>query len=198
MKALKWIGIVLLVIVVIYAVMCIAQPNKPITRSITINAPDSLVYKYIIDFNEWEKWSAWDKNDPNMKNTKKYEGNPGMIGHAYSWKSESQGNGSQKIVELKPYSFVKTELRFEPNTEDAFYSDFKLATKDNQTTVDWTVNMEMPFFMRGFNFFFKSMMIEQFDSGLKSLKELVETTPVLMPPPPMDSTAVDTIKKDSL
>jgi hypothetical protein len=71
-----------------------------VSRSTIINAPDSVVYKNIADFNEFYKWNPWAKMEPSAKT--KISGTIAQPGHLYEWAGKETGEGYMKIVEVKP------------------------------------------------------------------------------------------------
>jgi hypothetical protein len=105
MKTLKVLGIV---IVILAAIILIGGQFLPktysVNRSTMINAPDSVVYKNIADFNEFYKWNPWAKMEPTAKT--KVSGTIGQPGHLYEWVGKETGEGYMKILEAKPNSLV--------------------------------------------------------------------------------------------
>ena len=178
MKALKIIGIILLVLIALFLVIAIFLPSKAtMESSIVINKPASLIYKQVNNFKNWEPWSPFQAADPEMVNT--YEGPEQGIDATMRWTSIKNGNGYMTIIESVPYERVVSTLDFGmPGTTNIFL------LKENQgaTKVTWVVNIENLAYPMGryIGMMIKSSMPAIFDQGLAKLKEVTEA----MPDPP--------------
>ncbi|MBC7913972.1 MAG: transcription activator effector-binding protein, partial [Pyrinomonadaceae bacterium] len=68
MKILK---VILIIVAVLAAVFLIGGMFLPkiysVTRTTVINAPDSVVYKNVSDFNRFLQWNPWYKMEPSAK-----------------------------------------------------------------------------------------------------------------------------------
>ena len=87
MKTIKYIVLLLLILIIGFSIYIAVQPNSfDVTRTKTINAPQSVVYNNIIDFKNWEAWSSWIEEKPETVITlsEKTEG----IGGSYTWEDE--------------------------------------------------------------------------------------------------------------
>ncbi|MFZ4724908.1 MAG: hypothetical protein ACOYMD_05640, partial [Paludibacter sp.] len=79
MKALKLIGIGLLVVVAILLIIALFIPKDfAYEKSITINAPIDSVWQNTNSLTGLDKWSPWNDHDPIMK--KEMVGVDGTIG----------------------------------------------------------------------------------------------------------------------
>jgi effector-binding domain-containing protein len=178
MKYLKISLIAIAALFAVYLVLCAIGISKFSTNgSIVINAPADQVFNEISDFKKWPAWSPWAKRDKNMKN--EYAGNAGEIGHKNSWESESEGNGSQEIIEIKANEYIKTKLIFTDFDGETF-TDLKLVQDGDKTNVTWGMDgSEFPFLARGIMFLMggNSMIEKDYDEGLANLKKLVEAKP---------------------
>jgi len=178
MKALKIIGIILLILVVLFLVVAFFLPSKLyIEESIVINKPASLIFKQVNNFRNWPAWSPWQANDPEMVNT--YEGPDQGIDARTLWTSKKNGNGNMTIIESVPYAKVTSALDFGmPGATNSFV--FK---EDQGTTkVTWGVNMPKLSYPveRYLGLMMPGMMKVFFVQGLEKLKEITEA----MPDPP--------------
>lgn len=171
-KFLKITGISLLVIIVIYVILCAVAPPFAIERSTVINAKDSVIFAKFGDFKAWDSWSPWTEKDPDIPKNSSYSGTPYTKGHQVEWKSESQGSGRQVIEDIKPYSYIKTALYFQPNDDEPGYSEFKLTPEGNGTKVTWSMKGKMPFMMRGMMMLMgvNKILTKTFDRGLERIK----------------------------
>jgi hypothetical protein len=147
-----------------------------VTRSIIIDAPAAAIYENTIDISKWEEWGDWHQQDPNM--IVKYSENTKGLGAKSSWESESLGNGSQTIIEVSPNKMIKTQLKFDDWEGFSYANIIFNEVNPNQTKVSWTLNgdRDIPFLMRGFMVIadFEGAIEKDYDSGLASLKQLME------------------------
>ncbi|MCB0642653.1 MAG: SRPBCC family protein [Phaeodactylibacter sp.] len=144
--------------------------------STTIEAPASVVYSNISDFETWKNWSTWHMMDPDMKIT--YEGPQSGLGAKYSWVSDVVGSGTQEIVEATPNEGMKTKLQFAGY--DGFnYGKWKLEDAgEGKTTVRWGMEsgQPFPFLLRGMMLFMnmEKSILDDFNKGLTNLKAYSE------------------------
>lgn len=180
MKILKWIGIIIAILFVVFLVFTGTQPSVlKVEKSATINSSPDQIFKVISDFTTWTKWSAWHKMDTAM--VMEYEGEMNQIGAKSSWTSLNPmvGNGSQEIIELEENKFFKSEMHFgeEPAANYAWFTLEE--NEDNSVTLTWNMEgAETGFFMNWQNTVFKPMIEESYEKSLKDLKELVESMPI--------------------
>lgn len=178
MKALKIIGIILLVIIAVFLVVAIFLPKGvSMKQTIVINKPASLVYHQISDFHNWNAWSPFMEMDSTMKNI--YEGPESGVGAKNAWTSKN-GNGSMTITECIPYKKVVADLDFGQKGPASNY--FEFAESANGTEVTWGVDiLNMGYPMGGYlAMMMPGMMNSVFKKGLENLKKVCES----MPDPP--------------
>ncbi len=135
-----------IVIVLLAAIILIGGEFLPktysVSRSTIINAPDSVVYKNIADFNEFYKWNPWAKMEPTAKT--KISGTIAQPSHLYEWVGKETGEGYMKIVEVKPNSLVDIELKFIKPFESLADTRFDIVSENNDTKVTWTMSGKQP------------------------------------------------------
>jgi hypothetical protein len=189
MKALKIVGIILLVIVAIGLVAVLMQPAQGhIEKSIVISAPASSVFAEVSDFQKFNVWSPWAKMDPEAKQT--VEGASASVGHKMSWDGPKTGTGSMWTEESKENEYVKNGMKF-GGSETTYYSEFILTPEGEGTKITWTydganegLGGKAMWLVMG------SMMGSQYEEGLNDLKKIVESKPpVEVEITPADSTA---------
>ena len=172
-KVLKYLAITLGILFLAYLTLCAFGPKEiSFSNSIEIAQTPDVPFTEVADYKNWSHWSSWSMRDPHMNST--FSGNPMEVGYSWDWKSESEGNGSQKIVDVVPNSKVVSELRFEgfdkPNK-----STFSVEPTASGSKVTWTVEMgEVSFPFRGMMLLFKGAMEDDFKTGLARLKESCE------------------------
>jgi hypothetical protein len=173
MKIFNYIIIGLLVILLSFLMINIFAPEKLVVeKSIVIEAKASDVYEEVIDFHNWGKWDSWKQADPNMQGS--YSGAEKGEGAVWEWKSESQGNGRQEIVEAIENEYIKTSLSF-TNWEGMNYSEWYFEESDSGVKVTWTMDgAESPFLFKFFNLIMKPMVETNYVKGLNNLKDLTE------------------------
>ncbi len=178
MKALKAIGSVIIVLLLVVIVLGIALPkNVTINRSVTIDAPASTIFEHVNDLRAWASWSPWLDLDPNLFQADNFKGESGL-GQRYCWDSNHQriGSGCMEIVNSEPHRRVTTQLEFGDmgsGTGEWLFTE----KRDGLTEVQWTMHADigepvivgplMGVVMDGF-------VGEMFESGLANLKEVSE------------------------
>jgi effector-binding domain-containing protein len=180
MKALRIIGIIILILVVLFFVVALFLPKSShMEDSIVINKPSALVFKQVNNFKNWSSWSPWQKADPQMKNT--YEGPDLGIGAKTIWASTVNGNGSMTIIESEPYSRIVMDLKMMEQEKNSTTS-FAFDGNANTTKVTWAVDIPKLTYPveRYIGLIMPGMMKKYFDNGLNKLKTLAEA----MPDPP--------------
>lgn len=178
MKFLKITLIGLAALLAAYLFCCTLGISKfKTSKSISINASPEQVFNEINDYKKWPAWSPWAKRDKKMENV--YTGNAGEIGHKNSWKSKSEGSGSQEIVEIRNNEYIKAKLVF-TDWDGETFTEFILKPEGDKTNITWTMEgSEFPFMARGFIFLMggNKMIEKDYEEGLNNLKVIVESKP---------------------
>jgi len=148
MKALKYIILLLLILVIGFSIYVAVQPNSfEVTRTKTINAPQAVIYNNIIDFKNWEDWNSWVEAKPETKimlpeHTK-------GIGGSYAWEDED-GIGTMKTIATTPNSSITQEMQFADFPKNDVTWSLK-ANEDGSTDVTWTISgKDLPFGFKAF------------------------------------------------
>jgi len=180
MKALKIIGIIVGVIVLIIAgVILTLKGEGHLERSITINAPAEKVFKVVNSFSNNKHWSPWFQIDPDM--TVVYSGPKSGVGAKYSWESEDPnvGTGKQEIFEVKENELVNTIMSFGEMT-GMYSASFILKRIDGNTTeVTWTYDGSAQATMEKFfiDYMVEPMLGPMYEQGVEDLKTYIEGLP---------------------
>lgn len=148
MKTLKYILLLLLILFIGFSIYIAVQPNSfSVTRTKTVNAPQSVIYSNIIDFKNWPAWNAWMEADPEMIITLSTitEG----IGGSYAWE-DSDGAGTMKTVDADPNFSITQEMQFGDLPKSDVTWNFK-PNEDGTTEVTWNIfGKDLPFGFKAF------------------------------------------------
>jgi hypothetical protein len=174
MKFLKiLIGIILVLVIIFFVGGLFLPKTYSVSRSTVINAPDSLIYKNIADFNEFSKWNPWSKMEPSAKIT--VSGPTAQPEHLYAWVGDKTGTGHMRITQVKPYEMVNIELKFIKPFESIADTRFDIIGEGAGNKVTWTMSGENRNTMdKWMGLCMDRMIGKDFESGLKNLKEKSE------------------------
>lgn len=179
MKVLKWLMIVIVVLIVGAAGVGFTLPDTArFERSIVVNARPQTVFTVLNGFRQFNKWSPWVKYDPNAKIT--IEGPEFGVGAKQSWAGDeaSVGSGSQEIVVSVAPERIDMKLIFAGFDSDNL-ATFTLKPSGEGTEVVWGYQTDAKGDIVGryFNLMLPRMLGKDYDDGLASLKQLVESLP---------------------
>lgn len=164
----------LTILVVVIALGLFGKKDYRVVRSISIDAPRSMVVDYVRHLENFKEWSPWTALDPGMQIS--VTGVDGEVGASYQWKgNDKAGEGSQTITALKEDQIIlKTEFirPFKSSSETRF--DFTL--EEGLTKVSWVYDWKAPFPLNGL------MMLTDIDAalgkdfvmGLENLERILE------------------------
>jgi len=174
MKFLKiFLGIIAVLAVIIIGGSFFLPKSYSVNRTITILAPDSIIYKNIADYQEFYKWNAWSKMDPKAKIT--ITGTAAQPGHLYQWDGEKSGTGQMLINKVEANKMVDMELKFIKPMESIADTRFDIEKAENGNKVTWTMSGDSKGIInKWFCLFMDKMIGKDFEDGLKSLKEKSE------------------------
>ncbi len=110
MKALKYIFILVLVAIVAGAVYFSLQDGRyEVERSATIDAPPSLVYKQLEDFDQWANWNAYHmQSDVDVQLGEQTNG----VDTSFTYTDED-GEGKMTITRLDPNKSISLDMQYE-------------------------------------------------------------------------------------
>lgn len=180
-KFLRFIGILLLVLILIVVILGIIEPKDvTVERSIVINGPREMVWDQMTNFKNGPNWDPWYKMEPTV--TRTYFGPDGQPGSGYNWVGKKTGAGTMKDTGIAGDK-MNYSLHFEkPLPGDA--SGFIQVSDQGDGTVKatWNYYQHMPFPFNGMQAFMSmdKMLGNTFDSGLVNLKKYVESNKMAM------------------
>lgn len=202
MKILKIIGIAILSLLLVAVIaVSVMSPSAHMERSIIVNAPPAAVFQQLASFENFNKWSPWTKMDPQAKQV--IEGPEVGVGAKMSWDGPETGKGSQWTVEYEENKRVKNAMAFD-GMDGQIFAEFVLEEVPEGTKVIWSYDSDVSKTGYGnasmtkfFNaFVLESMLGKQYEEGLASLKQIVESAPAPEPEPteevPVTEEAADT------
>ncbi len=174
MKALRIIGIIVLVLLAIFFIGGSFLPKTySIHRSTLIKATDSVVYMNVADMNNFLKWNPWLKMEPTAK--VKISGPSAQPGNLWEWQGKELGTGSMELLKVNPYTSLEYKLRFIEPFESSANCTFSFEKTAEGTNVVWGMNGEATNLAdRWMGLSMDMMMDKDFTNGLQSLKELSE------------------------
>ena len=194
MKALKIIGITLVVLIALFFLRGLLLPSEVhVEREKMFAAEPQVVFEQVNTIQNWEDWSAWHQMADDMEIT--YSGPASGEGAGYSWTSETIGNGSQKIIESRPYKFIKTELDFQQ--QGSANGNWQFTPVNDSTKVVWTLNADMGsgILDKYMGLLMDTMVGSSFEKSLNNIEEKIATMPADTSTAIPDSTMM---KADSL
>lgn len=174
MKLLKIIGGIIVGLLLIFFIGGLFLPKTySVNRTTVINAPDSVIYKNIADFNEFLKWNPWAKMEPTAKTT--ISGPVAQPEHLYQWEGKETGSGQMKITGVEANKMVNIELKFIKPFESIANTNFEIVKDGNGNKVIWTISGESKGTMdKWMGLCMDGMIGKDFEAGLKFLKEKSE------------------------
>lgn len=174
MKILKiLVGIIAILVIIFFVGGLFLPKTYSVNRTAVINAPDSVIYKNIADFNEFYKWNPWAKMEPTAKTS--VSGTAGQPEHLYNWEGKETGTGYMKILSVEPNKMVDIELKFIKPFESLADTRFDIVKEGDGNKVTWTMSGENVGTMnKWMGLMMDNMIGKDFESGLKFLKEKSE------------------------
>jgi hypothetical protein len=174
MKVLKNISLIIIAIIVLFLVVAIFLPSTyKVERSAEINWPADSVYNYVADFNNFQAWNPWTPMEPGHK----YEitGDSATVGQKYYWEGKTIGSGQMTFTELKPYSYIKSDIEFLTPQSGKGIVEWNFEPQGEKTKVSWSITGEAGYPIgRYFGLMMDSFLGKNFEDGMKNLKEKCE------------------------
>lgn len=188
MKALKIIGIVVVVVILGVFVLGMALDKEfKVTADVSIDAPKEVVWQHVASLEMQNKWSPWADKDPNM--TSSYKGESGQVGSLYHWSgNDDVGEGEQEITALNPMTRVEQDLRFLAPWESTAEVFFNVGDGENgSATVEWGFVSEHTNMSAIMDFFMDmaGSIETDYKLGLDNLKDMCEAVEVETVPEPV-------------
>lgn len=156
---------------VVFGGALLISPDYAVSRTVRINAPAERIYPLVDSSKGWSSWGVWYRRDPQMKVSE--SGAAQGAGAAWSWVSDSQGNGAMRLTDVQPGQRVAYELAIEGF--DPSQGDLTLVPDGAATQVTWRMHGRMNQLVgRWFGLFMDRLVGPDFNEGLANLKALAE------------------------
>ncbi len=179
MRALKVLGVIALVLVVLVLGVLILASTKPaiftVQRSLTVAAEPEQVLTHVRDFHRWKDWSPYEKLDPNLKRT--FSGSDKDVGAIYEWEgNDKAGKGRMEVVESVPTKVAINLDFFQPFECHGNLAEFTAVPDGKSTKVTWKMTGPNLFVGKVMSVFMDmdKMVGQDFEVGLANLKGLAE------------------------
>lgn len=192
-NVLKWVMITVGSLVAIFLVGGFMIPSTwSVSESTVINASAESVYAQIADLKNWQGWSVWTKEkDPNQEYT--YEGSELGVGQKWSWASDKMGKGYLEIKSADPTKGINYELFLDMNgNQSTMHGEIAYVETEAGLEITWTDKGDAGnnLVKRWMTLFIKSMLSDDFKTGLSKLKTIVEAPAPSAEPTQQDAPAV--------
>jgi len=166
----------LFVIISTLALSFMLPTRQRLEKSITINAPASVVFEQVAKLREFNQWSVWSLGDSSAVYS--YQGTDGTLGSSSSWKGHPllSGEGKLEITAIEPGKTVTHSLELTDPKKVSAISLFTVVEQNGISTVTWNFSLATA---RPWNIFnlFADLNKEKgadFEKSLLTLKERVE------------------------
>lgn len=146
-----------------------------VERRVRIAAPAERVWPHIAELRAFNRWNPYERKDPVLKSA--YSGPAQGVGSRYDWDGDQVGSGSLEITGQQTGRAVQMKLDFVKPFEAHNQAEFALQPlADGGTEVRWTMHGPANFVSKLMGVFIDMdrMVGRDFESGLQSLRELVE------------------------
>jgi len=174
MKILKWLGIGLGAIVLLFVVIGFCLPRKfHVERGQFINAPPESIHAVISNLREWPTWTAWTiERYPDMRID--FSGPVDGVGAKQTWHGKSSGSGSIEITKSNPEEGIAYAFTFDGSPSTGGIGFFP--GLDSGTLVTWYADGDLGMnpIARYFGLQMDRFMGPDFEKGLINLKKKVE------------------------
>jgi len=190
MKALKIIGVILLILLALFLIIPLFLASEvSVSEKVNIKAKPVTVFNQVRTLTNWNNWSPFHAADTAMELS--YAGEETGIGAKMSWLSKTMGDGSLEIKECVPYKLIKSDLYFQPDQGMAM-DNWEFEEQGDEVAVTWTTTMlDLDYPLGRYMGAMAGIMMKPFmQSGLNKLKAYAEA---LSAPPEIETIEVTTM-----
>lgn len=174
-KILKWLGIVIVSILVISFVL---PGSYHVEGSRVIKADVPVVFNLVNDLHLWNNWSPWYHLDTTA--VMEYYGTGIGKGSGYSWSSNNKnvGKGNMMVTDVKDNEYITSDLTFEGMGTSKV--KFTFSKEGDGTKITWAMDQDVsgsPIAMRPmckYMYLFMDKMIgPDFEKGLLNMDSVL-------------------------
>lgn len=146
-----------------------------VVASHEIDARPATVFSLVNDFHRVSLWSPWIETDPNASIT--ITGPQRGVGASMHWDGLILGNGSQVIVESRPFEYIGTTIN--PGEPAAASSWFDFTDTGSATLVNWSFEADYGYNLVGryTALLLEGVIKKDYEHGLSNLSALAESLP---------------------
>lgn len=143
-----------------------------VKRSISLNCTIAEAFNSVKNFNNWKHWSPWLVQEPDCQHT--VSGRTGTKGHKQTWQGKVIGAGSMTLKKVQTLVSLQYHLAIEKPWKSESKVKFEFVKTSKGCKVSWSMSGKLPVYL----FFMKKAITvglrEDYDRGLKMLKEFIE------------------------
>ncbi len=165
---------VLIVLAVLLLVSFLLPRQIAVARSLIMNAPVEKIFPLVNSPKNMMKWSPWVQRDATMVVT--FSGAASGKGAISKWKSKTEGEGQQKIIDSRKNLLIVMALDFgSKGKAEARFAFRPLQT--GRTRVSWGFTTDAGYnpIMRWMGLLlFDGWIGKDYEQGLQNLKKMVE------------------------
>ncbi len=180
MKIVKWLGIIVVVVVVVFILVGFSLPKDySVERSVVIRAEPAAIHTLVGELRSWDRWTPWQEADPTIVTT--FGGITAGVGANQSWTGKS-GGGELTFTQCSPETGVLYDMSFDEGKYVSIGAlDYRVT--DGGTEVTWRMAGEMGAnpISRYFGAMMDAMVGPLFEQGLNKLKTEAEALPPMEP-----------------
>ena len=146
-----------------------------VARDAVIQAPATVVFRYVNDFHNWESWSPWAKLDPEAKVA--FSGPAWGPGAVFAWSGNGKvGEGRMTLVESRAGERVRILVEFARPMAGETTSEFMFTDDRGRTAVTWSMHGRNGLMARAVCLFMDmdKMLGGDLEKGLARLKSVSE------------------------
>jgi len=173
MKIFKGLLIFIVFFILIFLVVTIFLPSHyRVERKIELKTSSPLVFYLINDLRNWKYWDPWWEFDTTQ--VRIYEGPLFGKNASFRWSSNNRniGAGEVKIIEDKPFEFVRLNFLFGKGMSSS--SEFRFFNFADKISLVWSIEGDLKFLAKWFRFFMDEAIGKDFSKGLSKIKSISE------------------------
>lgn len=151
MKIFKYIFLLLLIVIIGGAVyIATLDGDYQVEETKTLDAPASLLFNEVNNYENWETWGPWKKEDPNMVIS--YNEKTSGVGAGYSWQGDTAADGEISTTEVIPNRRIHQEVILKnpmgESKSDAYWIFEPI--ENGKTKVVWGVKGDKSFWEKAY------------------------------------------------